>query len=136
MEEIPGQGILEEPEGRIRVQIPREPNKWCEALERKAKRNNGQPKADQGQRNQTVLLRPTNCEKTHLKNSATTEAEEEVELDKDFIENDEAEVVVEFLMGNARSLGAGNKIETTTTIATANKSDVLIFWETGMRDTY
>ena len=43
--------------------------------------------------------------------------------------------MVKFLIGNARSLGADTKIEVTATLALMEEDDVLIFWETGMRDT-
>ena len=44
-------------------------------------------------------------------------------------------MMVKILIGNARSLGADTKIEVTATVALMEEDDVLVFWETGMRDT-
>ena len=47
----------------------------------------------------------------------------------------EVNTVIQFLMGNARSLESEGKIKKTSTIALPNKSNELVFWETGMRET-
>ena len=55
---------------------------------------------------------------------------------KNDIENEgfNEETLIRMMMGNARSLASENKLEMTTSIANLNQDDVLIFWETGMRD--
>ena len=54
---------------------------------------------------------------------------------KSKVQEEDDDMIIRFLMGNARSIGADIKIQQTETIAKATKSDVLVIWETGLRET-